>query len=107
MDKCKNKPNFPGFLANKSACGESESSICPLFFGSSMLRKGQGGDEKLFKVNTRVVPPDFPSLFQPSDPWQMAVNYSCQDFGMILTVFFFSFLEDIESCVGESDCDGL
>lgn len=49
----------------------------------------------------------FLSLLQTSDPRQMAVNYSCQDFGMNVTMCIYSHLLEIQSIVGEYDCDGL
>lgn len=72
-----------------------------------MLRKGQGSDGKGFKVNTRVLRLQLSESVTDSDPRQIAVNYSCQDFGMNVTMRIYFHLLEIQSVVGEYDCDGL
>lgn len=60
------------------------------FCGSALLRKGQASDEKVFKVNMKSCTSSvFQVCLRPPDPRQMAVNYSCQDFGMSVTVCMF------------------
>lgn len=55
-------------LTSRRVGSRSRPSV--LSCGSAVLRKGQGADEKVLKVNTRVVPPEFSKSV--SDLWSTA-----------------------------------
>lgn len=56
------------WLTSRRVGSRSRPSV--FYFGSVVLRKGQGRDEKVFKANTSVVPPEFSKSV--SDLWSTA-----------------------------------
>lgn len=75
-----------------SRCAGSRTRPSVLYFGSAVLRKGQGGGEKVFKVNTRVVPPEFSKsvsdLWATADGCELFMSGFWDDFNC---VYFFPF----------------